>query len=448
MHFIQDLTVGKPMKLLIQFSLPMLLGNLFQQLYTMADSIIVGKFVGSNALASVGACGSIIYFFFSLCFGIATGIGIIISQHFGAKKNDTVRRTIANSCYLILGSSLFLTIPGILLARPVLILLQTPPTILEDAVLYFQITSGGILAVAFYNGIASVLRALGDSKTPLFFLIFAALLNIGLDLLFVLVFHMGVAGAAAATILAQLVSAVGCLIFAVKTNPYFLMKRSDFAVSPSLLREMMHIGLPVALQNAMISLSCVFLQGVINSFGEKVVAAFTATGRIENLVHQPFLSLNAALSSYTAQNLGAGKIKRVKQGTTCSVILVSVFSILMVLVMHLFGRTFMHWFVTDEDVVNIGAHALNLICWFFIAWGLLYVFRSVLNGSGDARFAFFSGLLEIAGRMGLAIFFTSLSSIGLWGIWLAEGSTWFCVALAGAVCYLSGRWMKNYLTPL
>lgn len=446
MQFIQDLTVGKPMKLLIHFSLPMLFGNLFQQLYTMADSIIVGKFVGSNALASVGACGSMIYFFFSLCFGIATGIGIIISRHFGGRRDDTVRRTIANSSYLILGSSLLLTIPGILLARPVLVLLQTPPAILEDAVLYFQITSGGILAVAFYNGIASILRALGDSKTPLFFLIFAALLNIGLDLLFVLVFHMGVGGAAAATILAQLVSAVGCLMFAIKTNPYFLMKPSDFTVSLPLLREMLHIGFPVALQNAMISLSCVFLQGVINSFGEKVVAAFTATGRIENLVHQPFLSLNAALSSYTAQNLGAGKIKRVRQGTACSVGIVAIFSLLMVLVMHLFGRTFMNWFVTDEEVIHIGANALNLISWFFIAWGLLYVFRSVLNGAGDAKFAFFSGLLEIVGRMGLAIFFTGISSIGLWGIWLAEGSTWVCVTLAGAACYLSGRWMKDHLT--
>lgn len=448
MKFIQDMTKGSPMKVLIRFSLPMIAGNLFQQLYTMADSIIVGKFVGADALASVGACISVNYLFFSLCYGLSAGIGIVISQHFGSGSGENIRRAIANAVYLLFSSAILLTVLGVLFARPILTLLGTPEDILENAVVYFQIVTAGTTAVAFYNGISSVLRALGDSKTPLIFLVISAILNIGLDLLFVLPCRMGVAGTALATILAQFASACGCLVFATRTNPYFHLSRDCFHPHPGLLRQMTHIGLPLAIQDALIALSCVALQGFINSFGTTVVVAFTATSRIQSLVVQVFESLCAALSSYTAQNLGAGDIGRIKQGTRRGILMVCIFYLVMLLFMHLFGRTVMGWFVREDDVIQIGSQALYLISWFFIGWGLLYVFRGVLNGTGNAGFAFVSGILEIAGRVGFAFLFTRLLPVGVWGIWLAEGFTWLLISLSGLICYLRGNWKQLGIKPL
>lgn len=445
MNFMQDMTKGSPFKLLLSFSIPLLIGSLFQQFYTMADSIIVGKFVGADALASIGACSSVIYLLFSLFLGLSAGIGIVISQYFGASDGSTVRKGIACSVYILLAASILLTLIGLTLARPILTFLGTPEEIMQDAAVYFQITSGGIVAVAFYNGISSILRALGDSRTPLIFLALAALLNVGLDLLFVTVFHMGVAGAALATAIAQFSSACACLVFSLKTNPYFHIKKEEFRPDTGLIRRMMHIGLPLALQNAMIAFSCVMLQSVINSFGTMIMAVFTATNRIENLVNQIYIAANTALSNYTAQNLGAGNTDRVRAGTRCCIQITVGFSLLMVLVMYLCGHMFMGWFVTDRQVIETGAQALKLISLFFVFWGLLYVFRGILNGAGNAGFALVSGILEVVGRMGCAFLLTSIPFIGQWGIWLAEGLTWILVSAAGAICYFRGKWTQKKL---
>ena len=445
MNFMQDMTKGSPFKLLLSFSIPLLIGSLFQQFYTMADSIIVGKFVGADALASIGACSSVIYLLFSLFLGLSAGIGIVISQYFGAGDGSTVRKGIACSVYILLAASILLTLIGLTLARPILTFLGTPEEIMQDAAVYFQITSGGIVAVAFYNGISSILRALGDSRTPLIFLALAALLNVGLDLLFVTVFHMGVAGAALATAIAQFSSACACLVFSLKTNPYFHIKGEEFRPDTGLIRRMMHIGLPLALQNAMIAFSCVMLQSVINSFGTMIMAVFTATNRIENLVNQIYIAANTALSNYTAQNLGAGNTDRVRAGTRCCIQITVGFSLLMVLVMYLCGHMFMEWFVTDRQVIETGAQALKLISLFFVFWGLLYVFRGILNGAGNAGFALVSGILEVVGRMGCAFLLTSIPFIGQWGIWLAEGLTWILVSAAGAICYFRGKWTQKKL---
>lgn len=347
--------------------------------------------------------------------------------------------------YILLAASILLTLIGLTLARPILTFLGTPEEIMQDAAVYFQITSGGIVAVAFYNGISSILRALGDSRTPLIFLALAALLNVGLDLLFVTVFHMGVAGAALATAIAQFSSACACLVFSLKTNPYFHIKREEFRPDTGLIRRMMHIGLPLALQNAMIAFSCVMLQSVINSFGTMIMAVFTATNRIENLVNQIYIAANTALSNYTAQNLGAGNTDRVRAGTRCCIQITVGFSLLMVLVMYLCGHMFMGWFVTDRQVIETGAQALKLISLFFVFWGLLYVFRGILNGAGNAGFALVSGILEVVGRMGCAFLLTSIPFIGQWGIWLAEGLTWILVSAAGAICYFRGKWTQKKL---
>lgn len=445
MNFMQDMTKGSPFRLIMSFSVPLLIGGMFQQFYTMADSVIVGKYVGADALAAIGACSPVIYLLFSLFLGLSSGIGIVISQYFGAGDDANVRRSIAGSVYILLAASLLLTLVGLVFARPILAFLGTPGDILQDAAVYFQITSAGLAAVAFYNGISSILRALGDSRTPLIFLTLAALLNVGLDLLFVPVFRMGVAGAAVATSIAQFASACACLVFSLRTNSYFHIRKEELRPDRTLTGQMLHIGIPLAVQNAMIAFSCVALQSVINSFGTVIVAAFTATNRIENLVGQIYLALNSALSNYTAQNLGAGNEERVRAGTRCCLWVTAGVSLFMVIVMFICGRMFMGWFVTDPQVIEIGGAALKLISLFFIFWGLLYVFRGVLNGAGNAGFAFGSGILEVAGRVGCAFCLTGLSFIGQWGVWLAEGVTWILVACAGAVCYLRGGWMKKEL---
>lgn len=296
--YVQDMTEGNEVSLLIKFSLPMLIGNVFQQFYNMIDSIVVGKYVGAKALAAVGSTGSINFLFFSVCLGLSVGIGIIISQYFGAKREAQVKRAIANSIYVIAASGIIMSILACFFARSILQLMHTPPQILADATAFLRIISGGMIAMAAYNGIAAILRALGDSKTPLIFLVISCAINVILDLIFVLKFGFGVRGTAFATVISQGIAAFGCASFAFLKNPYFKLKREHWKVSRSIITKCIRMGIPVAIQNSMIALSLVALQRVVNSFGEVAVAAFTATSRVEQLIQQPFLLYYIFLLSF------------------------------------------------------------------------------------------------------------------------------------------------------
>ena len=309
--YVKDMTEGNPTELLLTFMLPMVVGNVFQQLYNMVDSMIVGKYVGADALAAVGATGSLNFLIFSLCGGMANGIGIIISQYFGAGNDNGVKKAIANAVYIMTASALLMGVIGLVFSRKLLIFLNTPENILDDSVLYMQIMCIGILAVGLYNCIAAILRAVGDSKTPLYFLIVASILNIALDLLFVKTFNMGVAGAGIATIISQLLAGIGSLAFAFIKNPYFKIGRDQMKAEKMIIAQCVRMGIPLAFQTSLIAISCVALQSVVNTFGSVVVAAFTATSRIEQLVQQPYNSLGMAVSSFTGQNIGAGKLDMV-----------------------------------------------------------------------------------------------------------------------------------------
>lgn len=443
---IYSMTEGSPTKLLLKFTIPMLIGNLFQQLYNMVDSIIVGKFVGANALASVGATGSLNFLFFSMSFGIAAGVGVVISQYFGAEKPDMVERGIANGMYLLAAVSVVMSLVGVFSARGVLMLLNTPEVILEDAIIYMQVSCGGILAIAAYNGVASVLRALGDSKTPLYFMVVACFINIGLDLLFVIEFNWSVFGVALATIIAQLVAAIGSFIYALVRIPYFRVSKEHRRIRPNIVSQCFRLGIPIALQNSLIAVSCIFLQRVVNGFGESLVAANTALGRIEQIVQQPYCSLGAALTTYTGQNIGAGKIDRVKQGYRAGFICVAVFSLIMLIPGQFFGRQIMEIFVSDEAVIEIGAKGLSITSWFYFFLGMIYVARSVLNGSGDAMYAMINGLMEVAGRVGLAKPLTMIPVIGMWGVFFTTGLTWMITGIVSMMRYHKGKWMTKGIT--
>ncbi|MGN1023717.1 MAG: MATE family efflux transporter [Lachnospiraceae bacterium] len=440
-----DMTRGSPTRLMLRFMVPLLIGNIFQQFYNVADSVIVGRALGAEALAAVGATGSLCWMIFSLCTGLASGIGVVVSQSFGAGRMEEVRRMIGNTWILLAGASALMGCAGAAGAGKVLLLLATPDDILPAAALYLRIQCAGIFAVALYNGVAAILRGLGDSRTPLVFLIIASVLNIALDLLFVLVFHWGVAGAGIATVLAQLLSGIGSLAAAAARDPLFRPDRGDLRPDKALLLRAISIGVPMAAQSALIALSCVILQGVVNAFGSSVIAAFTATGRIEQLVQQPYQSLSLALATFAGQNLGAGKKERVRDGVRKGFWLMLAFTAVMIPVMQLFGRQIMELFVEEENVIRLGQTALRLTSPFYLPLGIIYVCRGMLNGAGDGFFSLLNGVTECAGRILFPWPLTRVRGIGVFGIWLGTALTWTLVSVVTALRYRSGAWKRMAL---
>lgn len=436
-----NMTEGNPVKLLITFALPMMIGNIFQQLYNVVDSAIVGRFVGSDALAAVGATSSVTFLFFALCNGIGSGGGIVTSQFFGAGNEDSVKKCIANVAYIMIVFPIVVGFSAYLLARPLLTLLKTPEEIMGDAVLYMQIMCIGMAFVSIYNFVASMLRALGDSKTPLYFLIFSCLLNTGLDFLFVCGFDMGVFGAAIATLISQFVSGFICIIYAFKTNPYFKLKKQDLKFDKKISWSAVRIGVPLSLQFSLIAISCMALQRVVNSFGAVAMAAFTATSRIEQVIHQPYQTLSAALSTFTGQNYGAKKNDRVVLGYKKGLMLMAVFTLIMLPIIQIFGRGITAIFVAEEEVIAMGAKALRITSIFYIFLGTIYVVRGVLNGVGDAFFALFNGVIEVIGRFTVPFLLTGIATIGLWGIWWSVGVVWF---LSGFTAWLRYKWYLKH----
>ena len=434
-----NMTSGNPTRLLILFAIPMLIGNLFQQAYNLADSIIVGKYVGAAALAAVGSTGSVTFLFFSVCNGISSGAGIVTSQFFGAGDDNKVKRAIANSAYIMFSTSLVMGILAFIAAPAILRFMDTPADIIATSTLYMRISCIGVPLIGVYNYASSMLRALGDSRTPLYFLIFSCFLNVAMDLLFVCVFDMGVFGAAVATIIAQFISGFSCLIYALKTNPYFKLSREDFQVDRMVITQSVRLGIPLAMQWAMIAVSTTALQRFVNSFGTAAVAANTAVSRIEQLVHQPYGSLGAALATYAGQNYGAGKLDRVKSGLKHGMIMSAGFSLLMFAINQTLGVPIISIFVDDAEVIQIGAQALRLTSIFYIFLATIYMTRGILNGVGDALFAFINGVVEMICRICLPMLMVLIPTVGMWGIWWTTGLSWFISAVFCMLRYISWR---------
>lgn len=444
-RFVKDMTEGTPWKLLLQFAVPLFIGNIFQQLYNMVDSIIVGNYVGANALGAIGTTNSLHFFFFSLVGGLSVGIGIIVAQYFGAEAGDKVKDTIGNAVWIISIGSLVMALIGFFIARPVLVLMETSPVILNDAVAYLKVTSIGICCTGLYNGVSSILRALGDSKTPLFFLIFASIVNVILDFVFVLSFGWGVVGVGIATAFAQFLSAVTCIIYAYKSNTYFRLHKDNFILKSSIFKKSLRLGVPVALQNSLISFSLIVLQAIVNSYGANFTTAFTVVSRIESLVQQPFMSLGAAVSTYTGQNLGAGKIKRVIKGFNSANVINTVFASVIIALFWIFTPQIVSIFGKDANVLKIAADGLRITSCFYLFLGLIYPTRNVLNGAGDAMFSLFTGIVECIGRVGFAYPLTLIPFMGSYGVFYATGLTWLLNGLFSLVRYKRGKWKNIHL---
>ena len=434
-----NMSTGRPMRLLVRFALPLLIGNLFQQAYNLADSIIVGQFIGANALAAVGATGSVSFLFFSVCNGISSGGGIVTAQYFGDGNEDRVRRAIVNSAYIMFSASALMGAVAFLLTPTALRLLGTPAEILPDSITYMRMTCMSVPLVAVYNYVSSMLRALGDSRTPLYFLILACLLNVGLDLLFVRGLGLGVFGAALATMIAQLLAGLGCFVFARRTNPYFAVTRSQRQVDWGIIGHAVRLGLPLALQWSMIAVSTTALQTVVNRFGTAAVAAFTATTRVEQLTQQPFGSLGVALSTYAGQNYGAKRIDRVREGLKDGALVMAVFSGIMMCVIQLFRMSIIRAFVSEEEVIELGGQALWITSLFYIFLGTIYVTRGTLNGVGDAMFSLINGFIEMLCRILLPMLLVLIPGVGVWALWWTAGLTWCISAIACLLRYMYWR---------
>lgn len=431
-----DMTSGDPVRHILVFALPALVGNIFQQIYNIADSVIVGRFVGPNALAAVGASASITFLFFALCNGIGGGGGIIVSQFYGAKDSDKVKNCIVNTGFIMLLVPLFFGTVGYVSAPALLRILGTPAEIMPDSTIYIRYMCIGLLFVSLYNYLSSMLRALGDSRSPLYFLILSTILNVFLDILFVYRLKTGIKGAALATIISQFTATVSCGIYAHRKNPYFKLRRSDFVLSAHMSLRIVKLGVPMSLQFALISISSMAVQRVVNAYGTVVIAAFTATNRIEQLIHQPYTTLGVSLATFSGQNYGAKKYDRVYLGYKKGLLIMTVLTLIMIAVMQLFGGAITGLFVTDINVIKLGAMGLRITSLFYLSLGLIYVVRGVLTGVGDAFFALFNGIVEVIGRFTLPILMTKYMGMGSTGIWVSAGVVW---VLSGATA-----WMRYY----
>ena len=440
-----DMTKGSPTKLLLQFAIPILIGNLFQQIYTLADRIIVGRFVGDTAFSAIGATNALSMTFMSMCMGAAIGTGVVVSQYFGAKNEKGTAASIANGSYTCILIAIVMTLIAVVTTKPILLLLNTPQSLLPDALTYMYIFMGGLIAVSAYFTPFSILRALGDSKTPLIFLVFCSLLNIVLDLLFVVVLKSGVAGAAFATVLSEAIAAILCIIYAFIKVPQFKLAFKYRKPDKELIVKTFKVGIPTGLQYALIYVSSIILQRIVNGFGESVIGAFTATTQIELLVQQIFSALGSAMVTYTGQNIGAQKHDRISLGVVAAMKISGVVSIVLLAVFWLFGKPIMGIFVTNKEIISIAATGIRITSLFLISLGGVQILRYMLNGAGDSMYALMNGGVEVVARVAFAISLTAIPFIGMWGIWFTTGLTWTVTAVFALIRYKHGAWKEKKL---
>ena len=420
------MTEGRPLGLIVAFSLPLMLGNVFQQLYTVVDTMVVGQALGVGALAALGAADWLNWMVLGTIQGFTQGFSIKMSHEFGAGVYDKLRKTVANSILLAILSSVVLLLISQAAARPVLELLQTPDAIIGDSLTYLRIMFAGIPVVMAYNILAAILRALGDGKTPLYAMVVAALINVALDLIFVLVFHWGIAGAAGATVIAQVCSGIFCLVSILKL-PVLAFSREDFRMEGRLCLYLMKLGLPMAFQNAIISVGGMIVQFVVNGFGVLFIAGFTATNKLYGILEVAATSYGYAMVTYTGQNLGAKKIERISKGMHAAILVAVVTSAVIAAAMLLFGKAILGLFVSGSpeevaETLNIAYHYLAIMSVFLPVLYILHVTRSCLQGMGNTLLPMLSGIAEFIMRTGTAMLLPLV--FGAEGIFYAEILAW------------------------
>ena len=438
---IKNMTTGNPTKLILWFALPLYIGNLFQQVYNLTDTLIVGRTLGVNSLAAVGSTGAIAFLILGFILGLSSGFSIITAQRFGAKDFTGVRKSFATIIILSLIFSIFLTLISTTTAMPLLKIMNTPENIINEAYSYIYIMYLGIGTIVFYNALSNVIRALGDSKTPLFFLILASVLNIILDLIFIIRFNMGVAGAGWATIIAQGFSAILCLMFMLIKFPILRLNKNDWKIDWKFLWEHVRIGFPMGFQMSVMVIGIIALQVMLNSFGSDAVAAFTAGSKIEQVAGQSFLAIGVAMATYTAQNYGAGKINRIKVGAAKCLKINTIITIINILVILILGRNAVNLFIVGNypQITEQAQLYMSIIALFHFALGAILLYRNILQGMGSVKIPFLSGVIELIMRAGAAFLLGHLW--GFFGVCFATPCAWVAGALWLAIGYI--RIMKK-----
>lgn len=400
MTLIKDMTGGSPLKLILNFTIPLLLGNLLQQTYTLVDTAIVGKFLGINSLASLGASSSVIFLILGFCIGCACGFGIPVSQKFGAQDYSAMRRYVVVSIWLTAFISVIIAITTCIYCRRILELMQTPSPIFKEAYYYLFFLFVGVPCTFFYNLFSSIMRALGDSKTPFWFLLFSTILNIILDLFFILALKWGVAGAAIATVISQGLSAVLCIIYMYKHFPILATSRKERRFNVDYATRLLWIGIPMGLQFSITAIGSIMLQSANNALGTACVAAFTAGVRIKMFFICIFESLGIAMATYTGQNYGALKPKRIWSGIKASILLMTIYAIFSMTVVWTGAARLVMLFVdpSETEIISLAVQFLDTACYFFPVLGLLCIFRYTIQGAGFTTLALFSGVSEMIAR--------------------------------------------------
>lgn len=435
-----DMTTGNPMKIILNFTLPIFLGNVFQQFYNMADAVIVGKFVGNKALAAVGSTGTIMFLIYGFVVGMTAGFTVPTAQKFGAGDMKGMRRTVAGAGVLSLVVGALLTMLFMLFMKPLLTLMNTPSDIFKDAYGYIMIISGGILAQMLYNLLSSILRAIGNSKIPLYFLIISALLNILLDLLFIVGFHMGATGAAAATIIAQGVSGILCLIYIIAKIPVLHLNRNDFHAGKDVYGIQLKIGLPMALQYSITAIGSMMVQSSLNILGSTLVAAFTAAGKIEQVVTQAYVAMGTTMATYSAQNMGAGFVKRIREGFRANTIIGIIYSLVAAAFVMTVGKYMTYLFVSEDVDLIMNSVDIYLKCigLFFIPLTVVNIYRNGIQGLGYGLLPMMAGVAELIGRGIVAVIAGNMRSYT--GVCLAGPAAW---VLAGGLLLVMYFYIMN-----
>lgn len=396
----KDMTVGSPMKLILGFSLPLLFGFLFQQFYSVVDTVIVGQFLGMNALAGVGATGSINFMIVGFCMGVCSGFAIPVAHKFGAKDYSGMRQVIANCVWLSLIFSLVMTVIVVFLCRNILIWMKTPEDIFADAYAYIVIIFAGIPAIYLYNMLSGIIRSMGDSKTPLVFLTLSSFLNIGLDLLCILAFQMGVAGAAVATVASQLISGVLCLVYMIKKFEILHIKKEEWKLNSAHVRSLCGMGVPMGLQYSITAIGSVILQTSVNTLGSLAVASVTAGGKVSMFFCCPFDAMGSTMATYGGQNVGAKKLERLGTGLKNCIWLGIGYSLIAFVVLYFFGGSLASLFVdsAEQEMLDNARLFLIINSAFYIPLALVNIIRFMIQGVGFGTFAILAGVFEMIAR--------------------------------------------------
>ena len=396
----RDMTKGNVFNIILGFAIPLLLGMLFQQFYSMVDTIIVGKYLGVSALASVGSTGSINFMIIGFCMGVCNGFAIPVAQKFGAGNFKKLRKYVFNSGFLAILFSAVMTLIVCVFCRQILIAMRTPEDIIQGAYSYIYVIFLGIPATYLYNLLSGIIRSLGDSKTPLFFLIISSIINIILDLFLIIYMHMGVAGAAWATVIAQAVSGILCLIYMRKKYSVLKFESDELKIDGYCIRRLCYMGVPMGLQYSITAIGSVILQAAVNGLGSIIVAAVTAAGKISMFLCCPFDALGSTMATYTGQNIGAGKLERISEGIKKSMIIGSVYSIVALMISVFFGKSLALLFVNENEIEILAKVSENLIiiAAFYIPLCIVNVVRFTIQGMGYSTFAILAGVCEMIAR--------------------------------------------------